>query len=189
MFKSPSVKSTASQAIQQITTFGRTSFFRKPCFGQILIFSAGLRVEFWTRASWLTFAGREVSEISGSGPRGMAPNALFFGKKIQCQWRFCSGALTFWCGCYCCSCSVVVQCILFEPWCCCFELPPLFALVSSLSCTCRLKCDGHRHAACARRTMKASLYSNQRIWLWVKNRYPKRNPGKWKHGPKSAVPW
>ena len=26
-------------------------------------------------------------------------------------------------------------------------------------------------------------------WLWVKNRYPKWNPGKWKHGPKLAVPW
>ena len=27
------------------------------------------------------------------------------------------------------------------------------------------------------------------IWLWVKNRYPKWNFGKWKHGLKSAVPW
>ena len=26
-------------------------------------------------------------------------------------------------------------------------------------------------------------------WQWVKNRYPKWNPGKWKHGLKSAVPW
>ena len=26
-------------------------------------------------------------------------------------------------------------------------------------------------------------------WLWVKNRYPKSNPGKWKHGLKPAVPW
>ena len=25
--------------------------------------------------------------------------------------------------------------------------------------------------------------------LWVKNRYPKWNPGKWKHGLKAAVPW
>ena len=25
-------------------------------------------------------------------------------------------------------------------------------------------------------------------WLWVKNRYPKWNPSKWKHGPKPAVP-
>ena len=27
----------------------------------------------------------------------------------------------------------------------------------------------------------------QRTWLWVKNRHPKRNPGKWKHGQTSAV--
>ena len=27
------------------------------------------------------------------------------------------------------------------------------------------------------------------IWLWVKTRYPKWNPGKWKHGPKLAVFW
>ena len=27
------------------------------------------------------------------------------------------------------------------------------------------------------------------ISLWVKNRYPKWNPGTWKHGPKPAVPW
>ena len=27
------------------------------------------------------------------------------------------------------------------------------------------------------------------IWVRVKNRYPKWNPGKWKHGPKPAVPW
>ena len=27
------------------------------------------------------------------------------------------------------------------------------------------------------------------IWLWVKNRYPKWNPGKWTHGLKPAVPW
>ena len=27
------------------------------------------------------------------------------------------------------------------------------------------------------------------IWLWAKNRYPKWNPGKWKHGLKPAVPW
>ena len=26
-------------------------------------------------------------------------------------------------------------------------------------------------------------------WLWVTNRYPRWNPGKWKHGPKSAVCW
>ena len=26
-------------------------------------------------------------------------------------------------------------------------------------------------------------------WLWVKNRYPKWNLGKWKHGLKSADPW
>ena len=26
-------------------------------------------------------------------------------------------------------------------------------------------------------------------WLWVKNRYPKWNPSKCKHGLKSAVPW
>ena len=26
-------------------------------------------------------------------------------------------------------------------------------------------------------------------WVWVKNRYPKWNPGKWKHGLKPAVPW
>ena len=26
-------------------------------------------------------------------------------------------------------------------------------------------------------------------WLWGKNRYPKWNPGKWKHGPKPVVPW
>ena len=26
-------------------------------------------------------------------------------------------------------------------------------------------------------------------WLWVKNMYPKWNPGKWKLGPKPAVPW
>ena len=26
------------------------------------------------------------------------------------------------------------------------------------------------------------------IWLWVKNRYPKRNPAKWKQGLKPAVP-
>ena len=26
------------------------------------------------------------------------------------------------------------------------------------------------------------------IWLWVKNMYPKSTPGKWKHGPKPAVP-
>ena len=26
-------------------------------------------------------------------------------------------------------------------------------------------------------------------WLWVKNRYLKWNPGKWRHGPKPAVPW
>ena len=26
-------------------------------------------------------------------------------------------------------------------------------------------------------------------WLWVKNMYPKWNPGNWKHGPKPAVPW
>ena len=26
-------------------------------------------------------------------------------------------------------------------------------------------------------------------WLWVKNMYPKWNPGKWKHGLKPAVPW
>ena len=26
------------------------------------------------------------------------------------------------------------------------------------------------------------------IWLWVKHRYPTWNPGKWKHGLKSAVP-
>ena len=25
-------------------------------------------------------------------------------------------------------------------------------------------------------------------WPWVKNRYPKWNPGEWKHGPKAAVP-
>ena len=30
--------------------------------------------------------------------------------------------------------------------------------------------------------------SSPRKWLWVKHRYPKWNPGKWKHGPKSAVP-
>ena len=28
-----------------------------------------------------------------------------------------------------------------------------------------------------------------RMWLWVKNRCPKWNPGKWKHGLKPAVPW
>ena len=27
------------------------------------------------------------------------------------------------------------------------------------------------------------------MWLWVKNRYPKWNPGKWKHGLEPAVPW
>ena len=27
------------------------------------------------------------------------------------------------------------------------------------------------------------------IWLWIKTRCPKWNPGKWKHGPKPAVPW
>ena len=27
------------------------------------------------------------------------------------------------------------------------------------------------------------------MWLWVKNRYPKWNPGKWKHGPTPVVPW
>ena len=27
------------------------------------------------------------------------------------------------------------------------------------------------------------------IWLQVKNMYQKLNPGKWKHGPKPAVPW
>ena len=26
-------------------------------------------------------------------------------------------------------------------------------------------------------------------WLWVKNRYPKWNPSKWKQGPSPAVPW
>ena len=26
-------------------------------------------------------------------------------------------------------------------------------------------------------------------WLWVKNRYLKWNPGKWKHGPKPAIPF
>ena len=26
-------------------------------------------------------------------------------------------------------------------------------------------------------------------WLWVKNMYPKWTPGKWKYGPKPAVPW
>ena len=26
-------------------------------------------------------------------------------------------------------------------------------------------------------------------WLWVKNMYTKWNAGKWKHGPKPAVPW
>ena len=26
-------------------------------------------------------------------------------------------------------------------------------------------------------------------WLWVKNRYPKWNPSKWKPGPKPVVPW
>ena len=25
------------------------------------------------------------------------------------------------------------------------------------------------------------------MWLWLKNPVPKRNPGKWKHGPKPAV--
>ena len=27
------------------------------------------------------------------------------------------------------------------------------------------------------------------MWLWVKNRYPKWNPGKWEHGPKPEAPW
>ena len=31
-------------------------------------------------------------------------------------------------------------------------------------------------------------FGNSPIWLWVTNRYPKWNPGKWKHGPNSAVP-
>ena len=26
-------------------------------------------------------------------------------------------------------------------------------------------------------------------WLWVKNRYTKWSPSKWKHRPKPAVPW
>ena len=26
-------------------------------------------------------------------------------------------------------------------------------------------------------------------WLWVKDRYPKWNPGKWKHGLKPVVSW
>ena len=33
----------------------------------------------------------------------------------------------------------------------------------------------------------AALFGS--IWLWVKIRYPKWNPGKWKHGPKPAVFW
>ena len=27
------------------------------------------------------------------------------------------------------------------------------------------------------------------MWLWVKNRCPKRTPDKWKHGLKPALPW
>ena len=27
------------------------------------------------------------------------------------------------------------------------------------------------------------------IWLWVKNKHPKWNPGKWKHGLQPAVFW
>ena len=34
----------------------------------------------------------------------------------------------------------------------------------------------------------AFILSHTQIWQWVKNRYPKWNPGKWKEGLKPAVP-
>ena len=38
------------------------------------------------------------------------------------------------------------------------------------------------------RVVQREFQERPRIWLWVKNRYPKC-PGKWKHGSRLAVPW
>ena len=40
-----------------------------------------------------------------------------------------------------------------------------------------------------RRRCPQRKHSGAKTWLWVENRYPKWNPGKWKHGAKPAVPW
>ena len=46
------------------------------------------------------------------------------------------------------------------------------------------------HAACLRNARrKDACLEPLGKWLWVKSRHPKWNPGKWKHGPKPAVPW
>ena len=49
------------------------------------------------------------------------------------------------------------------------------------------KTDSASLACCQIGPAKTGEKNN--ICLWVKNRYPKWNPGKWKHGPKPAVPW
>ena len=69
---------------------------------------------------------------------------------------------------------------------------PIFGL--SQSRFARLDRNRHSHSQRNRRgncrncRSRAGLLTMV-IWRWVKNQYPKWNPGKWKHGLKPVVPW
>ena len=60
---------------------------------------------------------------------------------------------------------------------------------------CHIQHAGSRDHCCGMKGRLAERWSSMMavvyipMWLWVKNGYPKWNPGKWNQGPKPAVPW